>query len=227
MILQAHAPLKTTSLNSLFPLSKRGTQGDYLPSPKENMGALKGIVLFLNILFCSTILISCNNNKQKIKSLSLPPERPTQKSKQVTLLYSDSARLKAILKANEMIAYDKNQSEPFIFFPKNVEVIFYNQQQIPTSTLTANQAVYFTKTQKAYLKYNVNFINDKKEHLITENIVWNQSTGKITTDQPIQIITPTQIIKGNGIECEEDFSDYTIKNITGIIQINDSANTNP
>lgn len=126
-----------------------------------------------------------------------------------------------------MIAYDKNQSEPFIFFPKKIKIIFYNQQQIPTSTLSAHQAVYFTKTQKAYLKYNVNFINDKHEHLITENIVWNQSTGKITTDQPIQIITPTQIIKGNGIECEEDFSNYTIKNITGIIQINDSTNTKP
>jgi LPS export ABC transporter protein LptC len=204
--------LKTTKINS-------STLSPFLK------GGLRGITLAP--LLCIFTLASCTNNKEKIKSLSLPPERPAQKSKQVTLLYSDSARLKAILKANEMITYDKNQPEPFIFFPKRIEVIFYDQQQIPTSTLTANQAVYFTKTQKAYLKYDVNFINNKHEHLITENIVWNQSTGKITTDKPIQIITPTQIIKGNGIECEEDFSDYTIKNITGIIQMNDSINANP
>ncbi len=173
-------------------------------------------IIIANILFHW----SCQRNKEKIKSLILPAERPTQKSKNVTILYSDSTQLKAMLYAHQMIAYEKNQTDPFIFFPDSIKIIFYNQQQIPSSTLTALQAVYFTKTQKAYLKYNVNFINDKQEHLITENIVWNQSTGKITTDKPIKIITPTQIINGNGIECEEDFSSYTIKNITGIIQIN-------
>lgn len=186
----------------------------------------KKIFVFIHLFFFGFIpllllaLFSCKNNKEKIKSLTLPVERPSQKSKDVTLLYSDSAKLKALLKSPEMIAYDKNLNEPFIYFPNTVQVIFYNEQQIPTSTLTANQAVYFTKTQKAYLKYNVHFINDKKEHLTTENIVWKQSTGKITTDKPVRISTPTQIINGTGIECEEDFSDYTIKNITGIIHLN-------
>lgn len=179
---------------------------------------IRGIASLLLILF----LINCQNKKEQIHKLTPPAERPAQKSKNVTLLYSDSSRLKAILYANDMIAYEKNQSDPFIFFPNNTKIIFYDQTQIPTSTLTANQAVYFTKTQKAYLKYNVHFINDKKEHLITENVLWNQSTGKISTDQSVKIITPKQIINGKGIECEEDFSDYIIKNITGIIQLNDS-----
>lgn len=193
--------------------------------PKRRTGryvasqGIKGIIF----LFLLTFLINCQNKKEQIHKLTPPAERPTQKSKNVTLLYSDSSHLKAILYANDMIAYEKNQSDPFIFFPNNIKIIFYNQTQIPTSTLTANQAVYFTKTQKAYLKYNVNFINDKKEHLITENVLWNQSTGKISTDQSVKIITPQQIINGKGIECEEDFSDYTIKNITGIIQLNDST----
>ena len=169
--------------------------------------------------FVIILLFSCQNKKEDIKKLSLPTERPSQKSSDVTLLYSDSTRLKAILKASKMIAYEKNQQDPFVFFPDSIKIIFFNTQQVPTSTLTAHQAVYFTKTQRAYLKYNVHFINDKKEHLITENVLWNQSTGKITTDKPVKIITPTQIINGTGIECEEDFSDYTIKNITGIIQL--------
>ncbi len=173
------------------------------------------------IILCFFVLVDCKNNKEKIKSLAPPAQRPSHKTKHVTLLYSDSTKLKATLKSGEMISYDKNEPEPFIFFPHSIEIIFYNYQQIPTSTLSANQAVYFTKTQKAYLKYNVNFFNDKKEHLVTENLIWNQNTGKITSDKNIKIITPTQIISGKGIECEEDFSDYTIKNITGIIQIND------
>lgn len=170
--------------------------------------------------FVIILLVSCQNKKEDIKKLSLPIERPTQKSSDVTVLYSDSTRLKAILKASKMIAYEKNRQDPFVFFPDSIKIIFFNAQQVPTSTLTAHQAVYFTKTQKAYLKYNVHFINDKQEHLITEHVVWNQSTGKISTDKTVKIITPTQIISGTGIVCEEDFSDYTIKNITGIIQLN-------
>jgi len=172
----------------------------------------------VNILI-ALIFFNCNKNPvNHLKHLQIT-ERPSYKSKDITLFYSDSTHLKAILFAKEVISYEKNHSEPFIYFPKNIKIIFYNDQQIPTSTLTAQQAVYFTKTQKAYLKYDVNFINDKNEHLITENVVWNQSSGKITTDKPVKIITPTQIINGTGIECEEDFSEYTIKNITGIIQL--------
>jgi LPS export ABC transporter protein LptC len=172
----------------------------------------------VNILF-ALIFFNCNKKPvNHLKHLQIT-ERPSYKSKDVSFLYSDSTHLKAILSAKEMISYEKNLSEPFVYFPKNIKIIFYNDQQIPSSTLTAQQAVYFTKTQKAYLKYDVNFINDKNEHLITENIVWNQSSGKITTDKPVKIITPTQIINGTGIECEEDFSEYTIKNITGIIQL--------
>lgn len=184
-----------------------------IPTPPLLFASILPLLLLLG-------LPSCKNNKEKIKSLKLPAERPSHKSKDLTLLYSDSAKLKAILKSPEMIAYDKNIDEPFIYFPNTLQIIFYNEQQRPTSTLTANQAVYFTKTQKAYLKYNVHFINDKKEHLTTENIVWNQSTGKITSDKPVKVSTPTQIISGTGIECEEDFSNYTIKNITGIIHLN-------
>lgn len=228
-----YAILKGVRFKSPYPLfqslqlrPKRRT-GRYIVFPSllnftivtEALQAVKGIIF----LFLLTFLINCQNKKEQIHKLTPPAERPTQKSKNVTLLYSDSSHLKAILYANDMIAYEKNQSDPFIFFPNNIKIIFYNQTQIPTSTLTANQAVYFTKTQKAYLKYNVNFINDKKEHLITENVLWNQSTGKISTDQSVKIITPQQIINGKGIECEEDFSDYTIKNITGIIQLNDST----
>lgn len=175
-------------------------------------------IIFI-IPFCIT-LYSCKNDKQKIRALTPPLERPTYKSKDVSILYSDSTRLKAILTAQQMINYDKNQTDPFVFFPNTIQVIFYNESQVPTSTLTAQQAIYFTKTQKAYLKYNVHFINDKQEHLMTENLKWDQETGKITSDKAVKIITPTQIINGYGIECEEDFSEYTIKNITGIVQIN-------
>lgn len=194
---------------------------------------MNSILLIKNILLGFILLIllfnlqKCQTKKEKIKSLSAPIERPVQKAKDILILYSDSSYLKAILKATEMISYEKKQSDPFIFFPKNVQIIFYNSQHIPTSTLTANQSVYFIKTHKAYLKYNVHFINDKHEHLITEKLVWNQMNGKITTDKAIKIITPTQIINGIGIECEEDFSAYTIKNITGIIQLNDSINSQP
>ncbi len=121
---------------------------------------MKPIAISSILITISLTLSSCKNNKEKINALIPPKERPSYKSSNVTLLYSDSTKLKAILKAQQMITYDKKNEESFIFFPNSVQIIFYNNEQIPTSTLTANQAVYFTNSQKAYLRYNVNFIND-------------------------------------------------------------------
>lgn len=176
------------------------------------------------IIILPFINIACQNqsSKEKIKNFHPPKERPAQKSYNVNIIYSDSSKMKAILNASQMITYNKNQNDAFVYFPNDIKIIFYNNNQAPTSTLTANQAVYFTKSQKAYLKHNVTFINDKNEKLKTEDLEWNQISGKITTDKPVQIITPTQIIKGVGIVCEQDFSEYKLQNITGIVQFNEN-----
>ncbi len=166
---------------------------------------------------------SCENDKKQINAIKPPTVRPSQRSVDATILYSDSGSLKAVLKTKEMLAYEKNMDAPFVLMNKGLKLVFYNKEQKPTSTLTADQGVYFTKSGKAYVKYNVKVANNKHETLYTENLYWDQKKEKIIADKNVKIVTPTQIIMGTGLESDQDFSEYTIKNISGIIQLDSTS----
>jgi lipopolysaccharide assembly outer membrane protein LptD (OstA) len=49
--------------------------------------------------------------------------------------------------------------------------------------------------------------------------MWNQAEKKIYATGFVRITTPDEIIYGNGLEAKEDFSEYTIKKVTGTVKI--------
>jgi hypothetical protein len=46
---------------------------------------------------------------------------------------------------------------------------------------------------------------------------------KFYTDKPVKIITPEQTLYGDGLEANEDFSAYTIKNIKGTLRVDNTS----
>ena len=66
---------------------------------------------------------------------------------------------------------------------------------------------------------NVVFENDKGEKLETEKLIWEEKNASIRTESAIRITTPNEIITGYGLEADEDFSNYSIRNISGIVNV--------
>ena len=64
-------------------------------------------------------------------------------------------------------------------------------------------------------------LNPDGDRLNTEKLIWNKKTKKIHTDEPVQITTAEEVIFGKGLIAEQDFSKYQIKDITGVINIED------
>jgi hypothetical protein len=54
-------------------------------------------------------------------------------------------------------------------------------------------------------------------------LVWNEKIQKFYTEKFVKITTPTQIIYGDGLESNQNFSEYKIINIKGIIGVNKSS----
>ena len=61
----------------------------------------------------------------------------------------------------------------------------------------------------------------KKEQLNSEELFWNLKEEKIFTEKFVRIETEDEILLGEGLEASQDFENYTIKNPTGIISIDD------
>ncbi len=75
------------------------------------------------------------------------------------------------------------------------------------------------RKKKMEAKNNVIVTNAKGEILNTEHLIWDQNTHKIYSDVFVKITTATQILFGKGLESDERFEKYRIKNPTGFIYI--------
>ena len=146
--------------------------------------------------------------------------RPSQVGDSVTLLYSDSTQLKVVLKANRMLIFNKNVSEPYTLLPKGLFVTFFDDHEKVSATLKANYGIRYDIKKQMEAKYAVELINKDGTKLETEKLIWNEVTQRIYTDVFVKITNRKEIIMGTGMESNQDFTKYEIKHVTGQIQIN-------
>lgn len=186
----------------------------------KNIMAKLSINIFILMIICA--VTSCQTNRNDVLAIGKKAIVPSQTGKNITMLYSDSTYLKIKLEAPEMLMYNKNVKEPMTILPKGLYVIFYDSKEKPATTLKGNYGVRYETSQRMEIKYNVEVVNEKGEKLNTEKLVWDERKQKITTDAFVTITTNKEVIMGNGLEANQDFSRYEIKEVTGKIRINDN-----
>ena len=127
-------------------------------------------------------------------------------------LYSDSARVRVRMTAPRELDMENGDRQ----FPDGVHIDFYGENGSKETTLTSNKGFY-TKAENRYtVTGNVVIRNLKKEETLnTEVLNWNPGTKKIFTDTFVTIETPKEVLKGTGLEAQQDFSSYRINNPTG------------
>jgi LPS export ABC transporter protein LptC len=73
--------------------------------------------------------------------------------------------------------------------------------------------------KKIVVRNNVEILNVKGERLNTEELHWQQDSGKIYTDRFVRITTKDQIITGTGLVSDQAFSDWEILNVSGTLNV--------
>lgn len=183
---------------------------------------MKSLKLIVFLLPFAGLVMSCQNERSDILALSVPKISPSQQGKGITMIYTDSAELKMVLKAEKMITFEKNVKEPFTLLPDGVLVTFYNDEEKPETSLKANYGIHYPNRKRMEVKYNVEVVNKDGEKLNTEHLIWDEAEKKIFSDAFVKITTAKEIIMGKGLESNQDFTQYQIKEVTGTIQL---ANT--
>ncbi|MDI9320494.1 MAG: LPS export ABC transporter periplasmic protein LptC [Phycisphaerales bacterium] len=178
-------------------------------------------ILVSGILFCTcSLLHSCKNSSEEIATfVSSNKLNQADKATDVTLYYSDNAKVKAIIHAKEFIR-NESASTPYTDIKNGLKVEFLNDSQGVESTLTAKSARIYENESNVIVRENVCVINKKGERLNTEELIWNQKISKFYTDKKVTITTPpNQVIYGNSLEANSDFSWYKIKSLKGNISV--------
>jgi LPS export ABC transporter protein LptC len=168
----------------------------------------------LALFFLLASLTSCENDMQTVKDVTMRPDLPIRTAHNTEILYSDSAHVKVKLTAPLLDQYIGDN--PRIVMPKGVNVSFYNDSLVVTTHLTADSAIRLEKqgVMEAYRKVVV--VNRKGEKLHTEKLIWDEKRRIIYTDKHVLINTADDdILEGEGLEANEDFTNYKIKRPTG------------
>ncbi len=178
----------------------------------------------ISFLFCvcCCLVISCKNDIGKLKQKLDKSIVNVERAEEVTIIYSKDGITKAKLFTNNF-QHIQNVEPSYIEMSKGLKVEFYNDTLQVQSTLTAKYGKYFEQNGNVLVRDSVVVTNIKKEMLNTEELVWNEKLQKFYTEKFVKITTPTQIIYGDGLESNQNFSEYKIINIKGMIGVTANA----
>ena len=170
-----------------------------------------------SIILLLGLLTSCSDKLKDLDPVTLEDKAGIERATGVELLYSDSSIIRVQVLAHTILRYTEKHN-PRQVFPDGIDADIFDNNHQQTSKLRAKYAEQFTKKQKVYLKDQVHVWNTKNEHLEADELVWDESQEMIYSDKFVKITTPSQIIKGYNLVSNLDFTEWSINNVTGIVE---------
>lgn len=159
------------------------------------------------------VSLSCKETKKGDYELY---EGPDVILHDIDMLVSDSTIIKLRLRAKTQLELSNGDRE----FPDGIDLQFYNDFGLPSSTLVAKAGYYFSKED--YYKAEGDVVMHSVftgDELSTELLFWTPSEEKIHTDNFVTIKSEDEILTGEGLEASQNFEEYTILNPSGTMAI--------
>lgn len=187
-------------------------------SEKTYYGA---VAIFLVVMFSAGACINIDDRRKAdyMQTDSIFPERATD----VVLTVTDSGKKIAEIRTPLMERY--SGKNPYIEMTKGLQGLFFDKNGVKENQLDANYGISRQNEKIIEVRRNVILENIKGEKLNTEKLTWNQATQKIFTDEFVKITTPDEVIYGNGFESNQNFTEYRIFKIKGILSLKDIADS--
>lgn len=188
---------------------------------------LKQLKIIPVLLIVSGILYGCENDMKEVASLTNKEDIPVRKGKNVELIYSEKSDVKIKITAPKMEEYINEKH--YMEMKDGIKVSFYDSLMNVSSTLTSNYAINKVDEKIMEAKDDVVVVNAEGEQLNTEHLIWSQDSSKIYTNEFVKITTGDEIIMGEGMEANQDFTKWKIHKISGTILLKeeqDSLKTN-
>ena len=177
--------------------------------------------LFLPVIIAGLALLTgCENDLKDIQKISAAEvNKPIEKYTDVDVIYSDSAKVKAHMTAPVMINY--KVKNPYTEMPKGVKVIFYDNELKDSSTIRADQGVYREKEKLIELHKNVVGTNAKGDTFSSEELIWDQNTKQIHSNQPVHVkFADGGFQDGTSFVSDDNFNHWNLVQGKGIINVN-------
>ncbi|ATA92201.1 LPS export ABC transporter periplasmic protein LptC [Capnocytophaga canimorsus] len=187
---------------------------------KKSAYILKGIAVLLGM----AMLFSCTNDFKNIQKQSITHKFPQGQTYDFRLVYTDSARMVAVL-TSALNDDFSNQKFPYYEFPKGVRVDFFDEND-KKNTIEANYGIVYTKSQMVELRDSVVLTTSDGKKLKTSQLFWDQKLDWIFTEKSFTFTDSVKgtLTRGVGMDFDKKFSTVRAHRTTGVLAIPEQEN---
>ena len=181
----------------------------------------RNIITILSIpALVAGMFVSCVNDLDRVAAIEIPVAAPDRLTTGAEYLFTDSGNVRNRLRSGRIAEWSTEPKRTEL--SEGLELVFYDALGEQSSVLTARRGVMVPAEKRMEVSEQVVFVNAKGERLETEHLTWDQDSALVYTDRAVRIERGGDIIHGQGLVASEDFSSYTIRRITGILELADS-----
>lgn len=136
---------------------------------------------------------------------------PINAATDIHLIQSDSAVLRSEIRAAKQLEYANGNLE----FPEGIDITFYEKDGTVGTTMRADRG-YFLKTENLYKGVGDVRVDNilENQKLQAEELFWDPGEKRIYTETFVTVQDNQTIFNGTGMESDETFTNYKLKNIT-------------
>ena len=166
------------------------------------------------------LLFSCKNDIKNVIKVSELEKLPELLGEDIHFTQAEYGKIVIAISTPSIIKKktDDEAEEPIMEFPQGIRVVQFTRESDTLTMISANYAINYEDKNIWEARGNVVGRNKKDgETIRTEYLVWNQKDGTIYSDKKVQVTTPDDIIYGEGFKSDDQFNDWQVKKVTGVI----------
>ncbi|MCD8173585.1 MAG: LPS export ABC transporter periplasmic protein LptC [Alistipes sp.] len=189
---------------------------------KTTISNMRTALLIAGSAFC---IYSCNSRtdaeEEDFEGLM------TQKAENLKIIESENGKLSYRVQTPLMETYEYDR-EPFREFRKGIFVeTFSDTTNTVETTLVGDYAIYYINRKLWEVKGNVVSTNANGQKLETQQLFWNQLTGRIYSNVDSKLTQGNDVIIGVGFESDEQFVDWEFRRPRGTVEVDVESTRTP
>ncbi len=176
-------------------------------------------IIYIVAISIAAMFFSCQGGTIKdVQNTNRTAFLPTGEADTINLKYTDSGRITSTLRSPKMLDYS-NVNNPFVEFPSGIKVNMFDKSGTITTTVIANYAISYKKTDIIDLQDNVVITTNDGKKMETEQLYFDQKNEWFFTEKFFKFTDVNgRFLQGPGVDFSKDFKIFNMQNSSGKIK---------
>lgn len=175
------------------------------------------VYVILVALLAARLFAACETDLKEVDRIAaIQAEELVDISQNVTVIYSDSAKVKAQITAPEMRNYQTDT--PYFEFQKGITIVFYDENGAESQRIKADYAIQKEAQELIEFRRNVVITRVDGSIIKTEELIHDQKANTFYNHVPIEAYFKDDRgnFMGSSFQSDGNFENVEVQNATGL-----------